>query len=251
MKVLVVVVILIHVSQHALAVAVQAYEGMESVLLPCQYSGMLPEDPSVVWSRSDLNLTVIYLLKYESDDLKEEYRRSERTSMKTNALESGDFSLTVKKPQLSDSSNYTCNLRWETERKETKEWRLTQVQLQVKDDEEEVKVQQGAESIQLPCKASADLPEDTTVDWTHVDPELLVVHVYRNKTDDLQTQDRSYRGRTQMNKDMSLTLKHPTDTDGGVYICSVYREGDVLRSKVLLQVVPGQCWDRPHETAPI
>uniref|UniRef100_A0A672Z1M6 Ig-like domain-containing protein n=1 Tax=Sphaeramia orbicularis TaxID=375764 RepID=A0A672Z1M6_9TELE len=104
------------------------------------------------------------------------------------------------------------------------------------DDEEEVEVQQGAESIQLPCKASADLPEDTTVEWTHFDPQLVVVHVYQNKADDLQTQARFYCGRTEMNKDMSLTLKNPTDRDGGVYICTVYREGDVLRSKVLLQV---------------
>ncbi|XP_030017242.1 uncharacterized protein LOC115437967 isoform X3 [Sphaeramia orbicularis] len=239
MKVLVVVGLLIHVSQHALAVVVQAYEGMESVLLPYQYSGMFPEVPfSVVWKRSDLNQTVIHLLKYDNNELKDEYRHSERMSVKKNVLETGDFSLTVKKPQLSDSSNYTCNLQWETEREGPKEWRMTQVQLQVKDDQKEVEVQQGAESIRLPCKASADLPEDTTVDWTHFDPELMVVHVSRSKTDDLQTQDRSYRDRTQMNEDMSLTLKKPTDTDGGVYICTVYREGDVLRSKVLLQVVP-------------
>ncbi|XP_030015921.1 uncharacterized protein LOC115437009 isoform X2 [Sphaeramia orbicularis] len=115
---------------------------------------------------------------------------------------------------------------------------LVVVGLLIHDDQEEVEVQQGAESIRLPCKASADLPEDTTVDWTHFDPQLMVVHVSRSKTDDLQTQDRSYRDRTQMNEDMSLTLKKPTDTDGGVYICTVYREGDVLRSKVLLQVVP-------------
>ncbi|XP_030011015.1 uncharacterized protein LOC115433696 isoform X2 [Sphaeramia orbicularis] len=234
---LLVFVTLIHVSQRALAVVVQAYEGMESVLLPCQYSGKLPVVPSVVWRRSDLNQTVIYLLKDESDDVKEEY--SDRMSMKTNVLESKDFSLTVKKPQLSDSSNYTCNLQWETEWKETKEWRLTQVQLQVKDDEEEVKVQQGVESIQLPCNASADLPEDTTVDWTHFDPKLVVVHVYRNKADDFKTQDKFYRDRTEMNKDMSLTLKNPIYRDRGMYICTVYREGDVLRSKVLLQVVQG------------
>ncbi|XP_030013118.1 uncharacterized protein LOC115435069 [Sphaeramia orbicularis] len=238
MKVSVVVGLLIHVSQHALAVVVQAYEGMESVLLPYQYSDILPDDPSVVWKRSDLNQTVIHLLKYDSGKLKEEYRHSEHMSMKKNILETGDFSLTVKKPQLSDSSNYTCNLQWEDRWEGPRERRMTEVQLQVKDDQEEVEVREGAESIRLPCKASADLPEDTTVDWTHFDPEPMVVHVSRSKTDDLQTQDRSYRDRTQMNEDMSLTLKKPTDTDGGVYICTVYREGDVLRSKVLLQVVP-------------
>ncbi|XP_029982171.1 uncharacterized protein LOC115413452 isoform X3 [Sphaeramia orbicularis] len=238
MKVSVVVVILIHVSQHALAVVVQAYEGMESVLLPYHYSGMFPEVPfSLVWRCSDLNQTVLHLLKYERGNLKEQYSYSERTSMKTNAPQSGDFSLTLKKPQLSDSNNYTCNLQWENEWKETKEDRLTQVELQVKDDEEEAEVQQGVESIQLPCKASADLPEDTTVEWTYFDPQPVVVHVSRNKIDDLQTQDRSYRDRTEMNTDMSLSLKYPTDRDGGMYICTVYREGDVLRSKVLLQVV--------------
>ncbi|XP_030002619.1 uncharacterized protein LOC115427993 [Sphaeramia orbicularis] len=238
MKVLVVVVILIHISQHALAVVVQAYEGMESVLLPYQISDLLPEDPSVVWRRSGLNQTVFHLLKYENGNLKEEYSYKERTTMKTNALKSGDFSLTLKKPQLSDSSNYTCSLRWETKWEGPKEWRLTRVQLQVKDDDkEEVEVQRGAESTQLPCEASADLPEDTTVEWTHYDPQLMVVHVSRNKTDDFQTQDRFYCGRTEMNEDMSLTLKYPRDRDGGMYICTVYREGDVLRSKVLLQVV--------------
>ncbi|XP_029999131.1 uncharacterized protein LOC115425620 isoform X2 [Sphaeramia orbicularis] len=230
------------VSQHALAVVVQAYEGMESVLLPCQYSGLLPDVPSVVWRRSGLNETVIHLIK---DDVKEEYRYSEHTSMKTNALDSGDFSLTLKKPQQSDSSSYTCNLQWEDRGKKTKEWRLTQVQLQVKDDQEKVEVLQGAESIQLPCKASANLPEDTTVDWTHFVPQLMVVHVYRNKTDDLQTQDRYYCGRTEMNRDMSLTLKYLRDRDEGVYICTVYREGDILRSKVLLQMVEGfPAWAR-------
>ncbi|XP_029982170.1 uncharacterized protein LOC115413452 isoform X2 [Sphaeramia orbicularis] len=215
MKVSVVVVILIHVSQHALAVVVQAYEGMESVLLPYHYSGMFPEVPfSLVWRCSDLNQTVLHLLKYERGNLKEQYSYSERTSMKTNAPQSGDFSLTLKKPQLSDSNNYTCNLQWENEWKETKEDRLTQVELQVKDDEEEAEVQQGVESIQLPCKASADLPEDTTVEWTYFDPQPVVVHVSRNKIDDLQTQDRSYRDRTEMNTDMSLSLKYPTDRDG-------------------------------------
>uniref|UniRef100_A0A673CFF2 Immunoglobulin V-set domain-containing protein n=1 Tax=Sphaeramia orbicularis TaxID=375764 RepID=A0A673CFF2_9TELE len=120
-------------SQHALAVVVQAYEGMESVLLPYHYSGMFPEVPfSLVWRCSDLNQTVLHLLKYERGNLKEQYSYSERTSMKTNAPQSGDFSLTLKKPQLSDSNNYTCNLQWENEWKETKEDRLTQVELQVK-----------------------------------------------------------------------------------------------------------------------
>ncbi|XP_030017782.1 uncharacterized protein LOC115438346 [Sphaeramia orbicularis] len=240
MKALVVIVILIHISQHALAVVVQAYEGMESVLLPYQYSGMLPEVPSVVWRRSDLNQTVLHLLKYKSQYHKEEYRYSERMSMKTNALESGDFSLTLKKPQLSDSNyNYTCSLQWETN-KGTKEEKLTQVQLQVKDDQVKVEVQEGAESVLMPCRTSADLPEDTRVEWTHSDPGMMavhVVHVHPNKTDDLQTQDRFYFGRTEMNKDLSLSLKCPMDRDRGTYICTVYWKGDILRQKVLLQVV--------------
>ncbi|XP_047465416.1 uncharacterized protein LOC125022632 [Mugil cephalus] len=193
MKTLVVFVILVHVSQHALAGVVQVNEGAESVLIPCQYLGVLPEeDPTP---------------------------HSER------------------KPHLSDSGNYTCSI---TDGRE--EVRVTDVHLQVKDQqvEVEVEVQEGVESVILPCKTNTDLPEDTTVEWTRSEPELIMVHVYRDRRNQLNKQDRFYKDRTKMNEDLletgdlSLTLKHPTERDSGSYICTIYRGQDILRQKVVL-----------------
>uniref|UniRef100_A0A669E1X4 Ig-like domain-containing protein n=1 Tax=Oreochromis niloticus TaxID=8128 RepID=A0A669E1X4_ORENI len=110
------------------------------------------------------------------------------------------------------------------------------------DHQVEVKVEEGSEFVTLPCKTTPDLPEDTTVEWTRSDLGLMTVHVYANRNDDLMTQDEVYRDRTKMNDDLlrtgdlSLTLKHPTERDSGGYICTIYRDKDILTQKVLLRV---------------
>ncbi|XP_030019347.1 uncharacterized protein LOC115439631 [Sphaeramia orbicularis] len=245
MDVFVVFLILVHASQHALAVVVQAYEEEPSTLLPYQFYDhftMMPEDPIVSWIHSDLNPKIIHQLNDDGDDLKEQNEHYKgRTSMKTNALDSGDFSLTLRKPQISDSGNYTCTI-WTG----FNELRLTEIQLQVKDDQKVVEADEGVESVRLPCKTSPHLPEDTRVEWTHFYSERVevhVVHVYQNKSDDLTTQDRSYCGRTEMNKDLlktgdlSLTIKYPTDRDRGTYICTFYVKGDTMEQRVELHHV--------------
>ncbi|XP_026016528.1 uncharacterized protein LOC113017602 [Astatotilapia calliptera] len=111
------------------------------------------------------------------------------------------------------------------------------------DQQVEVKVEEGSESVILPCKTTPDLPEDTTVEWTRSDPELMVAHVYSNRSDNLKNQDNLYCGRTTMNEDLlrtgdlSLTLKYPTERDSGGYICTIYRDKDILRQKVVLHHV--------------
>nr|XP_024656838.1 uncharacterized protein LOC105940503 [Maylandia zebra] len=106
----------------------------------------------------------------------------------------------------------------------------------------EVKVEEGSESVILPCKTKSDLPEDTTVEWTHFDPELMVAQVHSNNSDHPKQLDDLYCGRGKMNKDLlrtgdlSLTLKYPTERDSGGYICTIYRDKDILRHKVVLQV---------------
>uniref|UniRef100_A0A669D3N7 Ig-like domain-containing protein n=1 Tax=Oreochromis niloticus TaxID=8128 RepID=A0A669D3N7_ORENI len=114
----------------------------------------------------------------------------------------------------------------------------------------EVEVEDGSESVILPCKTKPDLPEDTTVEWTRSDRELMMVHVYPNRSDHVKNQDDRYYGRTKMNKDLlrtgdlSLTLKHPTERDSGGYICTIYRDKDILRQKVVLQVKGQRCRHR-------
>ncbi|XP_030579174.1 uncharacterized protein LOC115775782 [Archocentrus centrarchus] len=238
MKMLAVFLLFLKVSQHALAVLLEVNEGERSVLLSCIYLGFIPEDPAVMWTREDLDPKSVHLRGEGGDDLRGQNRHySGRTSMSPYALITKDFSLTLRNPIMTDSGSYTCSISAGRE-----ERRLRDIQLQVKDQQVEVKVEEGSESVILPCKTTPDLPEDTRVEWTRSDRGLMMVHVYLNRSDHLMAQDDFYTDRTKMNEDLlrtgdlSLTLKQPTQRDTGGYICTIYRDKDILRHKVVLQV---------------
>ncbi|XP_056225902.1 uncharacterized protein LOC130164929 [Seriola aureovittata] len=123
----VVFVLLLHVSQHASALEI--YEGDDFVLLPCEFPMSHLGDPSVVWSRSDLRPSTVHQRQPEGDELKDQnqdYR--DRTSMRTDALQTGDLGLTLRRPTIRDSSTYTCIIR-EFEQELSRE----EVQLMVKE----------------------------------------------------------------------------------------------------------------------
>ncbi|XP_015259152.1 PREDICTED: V-set domain containing T-cell activation inhibitor 1-like [Cyprinodon variegatus] len=155
---LVVFGIFLYVSHHSLAGIVEVHEGAESVQLPYQYSGDIPEvNPSVLWTRNDLNPKIIHRQREEGADPSDQnqlYRK--RTSMNPDFLDTGNFRLTLRKPQLSDSGNYTCTIS-----DGRVELKLAQVQLEVKDSLTEVKVKEKAESVILPCRTKAVLNKET------------------------------------------------------------------------------------------
>uniref|UniRef100_A0A096MCY0 Ig-like domain-containing protein n=1 Tax=Poecilia formosa TaxID=48698 RepID=A0A096MCY0_POEFO len=227
---------------HALGGVVEVNEGAESVLLPCIYSGTPPEDPLLIWTRSDLSPNSVHLRRENVDDLKNQNQRfSGRTSMNPDALDTGNFSLTLRKPEQDDGGNYSCSISGGIG-----ELNLKQIHLKVKDQishltvgQQEVEVTERSGSVVLPCRTSADLPEGTSVEWTRPEPEFMVVHSSSNQ----RNQDGFYRGRTEMNKDflrtgdVSLTLRNPRDGDGGRYVCTVHRDQDVLRNTVVLKYV--------------
>ncbi|XP_018517024.1 uncharacterized protein LOC108873348 isoform X1 [Lates calcarifer] len=269
MKVFLVFVILVHVSQ---ASGVEVYEGAESVLLPCLIS-RIPEDPVVVWSRLDLNPATVHQHREEGGDPGiQNQRYSSRTAMSTVALETGDLSLTLNKPRLCDSGSYTCSVR-----SGEHEVRRVDVQLQVKESftfpaealallvllvvvviaavltavylwnnvitVSRVEVEEGLKCVKLPCKTLVQLPEDVTVEWSRSDPEPMKVHTYQSGNDGRVRQDEFYSGRTKMETnpvnrgELSLTLSDPCYRDSGTYICTVHKDRDVW---VQSGTAPGQ-----------
>lgn len=97
------------VSQHASAVEVTT--AAKSVLLPCHIS-FVPDGTSVVWSRRDLDPPTVHKVLESGEDLREQNQNfSRRTSMRSDALKTGDFSLTLRRPRLPDSGTYTCSAR--------------------------------------------------------------------------------------------------------------------------------------------
>ncbi|XP_054878791.1 matrix remodeling-associated protein 8-like [Poeciliopsis prolifica] len=228
--------ILLLVSQHALGGVVEVNEGAESVLLPCIYSGQIPEDnPLLIWTRSDLSPNSVHLQRENGDDLQNQNQRfRNRTSMNPDALDTGNFSLTLRKPEQIDGGNYTCSISNGRE-----ELNLKQIHLKVKADQQEVEVTEGSDSVVLPCTTSSRLPEDTSVEWTRSEPEFMMVHSSSNQ----RNQDGFYRDRTEMDQDflrtgdVGLTLRNPTHRDAGRYVCTVYRDQDVLRHTLVLKYV--------------
>uniref|UniRef100_A0A3B3V2Z8 Ig-like domain-containing protein n=1 Tax=Poecilia latipinna TaxID=48699 RepID=A0A3B3V2Z8_9TELE len=109
MKMMIVFGIILHVSRQASAV--EMLEG-QSVLLFCEFPTDDMDRPTVEWSRSDLSPSTVHQRQQEGDQLMDQnqlYRG--RTSMKTDALETGDLSLNLTNLQTSDTGTYSCSVR--------------------------------------------------------------------------------------------------------------------------------------------
>uniref|UniRef100_A0A4W6F2W1 Ig-like domain-containing protein n=1 Tax=Lates calcarifer TaxID=8187 RepID=A0A4W6F2W1_LATCA len=90
----------------------KVHEGEELVVLPCQVNASVSEGSTVVWNRKDLGNDIVHARQQDGGDLKNQIERyTNRTSMRTDALQTGDLSLTLGKPSISDSGNYTCTVR--------------------------------------------------------------------------------------------------------------------------------------------
>ncbi|XP_076733741.1 uncharacterized protein LOC143414020 [Maylandia zebra] len=237
MKTLVVLLLLMNVSQHASALEV--YEGVESVLLLCQDTSVTTR-PTLMWTRHDLDPPIVHQRSLRGDELRaqnQRYRR--RTSMKTDSLRTGDFSLTLRNPIISDSGTYTCTITaFGNERT------LTAVELQVKVSHQvfTLEVYEGAESALLPCHIPF-VSGPSTVVWSRYDLNPPTVHQRQQEDDELTDQNQRYRDRTSMKTDalqtgdFSLTLRKPHIFDSGNYTCTIRVTGEEPRlTDVQLQV---------------
>ncbi|CAI5657287.1 unnamed protein product [Oreochromis niloticus] len=210
----------------------EVYEGAESVMLPCQ----VPEDvyrdaTAVVWDRKNLSIPTVHLRLQSGDDLtKQNVIYFNRTSMRADALQTGDLSLTLRNPIVNDTGTYTC-----TTRRYGQDQSKTHLQLKVA--VVQVTAEPGDESVVLTCRSTVQpLPDGAKVEWK--DRNERKVHVYQKDSEQAEKPHRRYRNRTEMKKDpqktgdLSLTLKYPTNTDRDTYTCTVYgREGKELMEK--------------------
>ncbi|XP_028997834.1 uncharacterized protein LOC129602908 isoform X2 [Betta splendens] len=261
MKIFVLCLFLHFVSHHASADDI--YEG-DTFLLPCEFHTFdVDPTPSVLWSRYDLRPSTVHRHQKEGDAFEDQNQLySGRTSMMTDALETGDLSLTLTQLKVSDSGTYTCSIT-----SVRGEHRVTDVQLQVKEwfpswvtallvvisvvlivvvpvvihfyqyiiSVYHVDVESGVQSVQLPCKTMRYLTRFNKVEWYQY---TNIVHTYEVDSEPtghhhIQTEMKVTPMRW---GNFSLTLKNPTEDNSGSWTCSVYRDGEMLEKKVHLQV---------------
>ncbi|XP_014882888.1 uncharacterized protein LOC106944182, partial [Poecilia latipinna] len=219
----------------------------ESVLLPfkvphrlwfCKYRILLSV-AKVEWRNVRDNRKVhVYQNGSDQPGEQDEFYRT-RTRMDENLLKTGDLSLTLLWPSDGDGGIYSCRVY------SRKGDVLMEKQVWLKVKVHQVEVESVVESVLLPWTITEDLDGDVRVEWR--DSRDKKVHVYQNGSDQPEEQDQRYRTRTKMdenllkNKDLSLTLRRPTDGDGGIFTCRVYnRKGDVLMKKQVQLEVKGQ-----------
>ncbi|XP_067381044.1 uncharacterized protein [Channa argus] len=224
---------------------VEVDSGVESVQLPCKTIVCLPVDAKVQWKNSEDWMIHVYQNGSDQpEEQDEEYKG--QTEMKRNLLKTGDLSLTLKYPSYEERGACSCSVY-------SREGNILMkkvVMLQVKDCQ--VEVEEGVESVQLPFRTIGDLPEDAKVWWKREEPKPKVTaHLYRNGSDQPKNQNKSYKDRTERNKDLlktgdfSLTLKNPTVRDTGTYVCGVYNtQKKVLRKKTVILKVKERTQDK-------
>ncbi|XP_030580918.1 uncharacterized protein LOC115777222 isoform X2 [Archocentrus centrarchus] len=117
----------------------------------------------------------------------------------------------------------------------------------------EVEVDNGKESVLLPCRFPASLPSDSVIVWRRDDLNPTFVHTFVDGRDQLGSQNQHYNRRTSIHQnplqtgDLSLTLRNPTFTDSGNYTCAIRRAGrdqDTTAVHLVVKEPPPPVWPK-------
>ncbi|XP_019210047.1 junctional adhesion molecule-like isoform X2 [Oreochromis niloticus] len=208
-------------------------QGLKFVMLPFKIPRDLPQGTTVEWRHNSMKVYKCIAINFGT----QHQPRRDRAEMDGYPLTTGDFSLTLRDPHLTDSGVYTCTVN------NTYRDILLQkvVTLSVRDNEVGVlEVTQGERSVLLPFQTTADLRQGVTVEWTRSDSKHTKVCVFQKSQSQPDKQHQGYRGRAEMDEDplrtgdLSLTLKDLHLTDSGVYTCTVYnKDGHMLLQRVV------------------
>ncbi|MEQ2263761.1 hypothetical protein XENORESO_012359 [Xenotaenia resolanae] len=217
-------------------IKVSVEEGKRSVVLPFKVTRrLLSEDITVEWRLSDLEDRLLYIYHRGRQGPTQDQVYGGHTEMTEDPLTTGDFSLAISDLRLTDSV-YTCTVYDEHgEILHQKVVVLIVRGLQM----EMVEVTKGEPSVSLPFKISGPVDEDIRVEWTHPDSKQTEVMTFENGEIQLSKQNKVYRRRTEMDKDLlrsgdlSLTLKNPGVDDNGLYKCTVYSGEEVQQWKTV------------------
>ncbi|KAM9425421.1 uncharacterized protein KZ484_009757 isoform 2-T2 [Pholidichthys leucotaenia] len=103
-----------------------------------------------------------------------------------------------------------------------------------------VEVTGGVNSVLLPFETNVPLSVDVTVEWTCPDSILMKIHVHQNGQNQPYIENQVCQPHTEMNGDplstgdLSLTLREPRLMHDGVYTCTVYKDGHILKRKAVI-----------------
>lgn len=178
--------------------------GVESVSLPFIVTKTLDPNklPSALWKRG--GETVHHRVDKTDNFNKQSPLFKGRTQMKKDALQTGDLTLELSYPTLTDSGTYSCEAV-----EGIKEVEHTTVKLEVRGIKKTA--YEGDKSVSLPFFMKPPLKLSVSVEWTR--DGLKAGPLQNMNPDALQ------------NGDLTLVLSSPQQSDSGTYSC-VVKDGD-------------------------
>ncbi|XP_040280837.1 HERV-H LTR-associating protein 2 [Bufo bufo] len=201
-------------------------EQNKDVILPCSFTP--GENVVIHWTTNDNKNVHSYYTK-ENQLQSQDKSYSGRTSLFLSEISKGNASLLIRDLKKSDENTYNCYMSTNAGKKEDK------VTLQVI---AALLAEQNKDVI-LPCSFTPG--ENVVIHWTTNDNKN--VHSYYTKENQLESQDKSYSGRTSLflseisKGNASLLIRDLKKSDENTYNCYMSTDAGKKEDKVTLQVI--------------